>query len=217
MLNLENALGWLQLAWLMRRPQHLFSALYQMPWYQHMLLTAVAPARWQQQQVVELGCATGELSLALAQAGAQVLAVDRSAQMVQVAARQGFGIQTLRADALALPLTDASFDAAIAASLVNVVAQPRALLREMARVTRPGGQVTVLFPALGFTDAQLRSWVVAQNLRGLPRAVLWTWHRMARKLDVATILLAMTEVGLTALQERIYLGGMVAALQGQKA
>ena len=44
-------------------------------------------------------------------------------------------------DALALPFAPSAFDAAVAAFSLNHLSDPAAGLREMARVTRPGGAV----------------------------------------------------------------------------
>lgn len=54
------------------------------------------------------------------------------------------GLATLRADAAALPLADASFDAVTLVSMIHHVPDFRAALREARRVVAPGGRVAVM-------------------------------------------------------------------------
>ncbi len=101
-----------------------------------------------------LDVATGTADLALAAArrhgGIAVTGVDTAARMLRIGTRKvqeaGLSgrIRLLAADALSLPLADHSFDvSAIAFGLRNIPDKLGAL-REMARVTRPGGRVMVL-------------------------------------------------------------------------
>ncbi|HEY3082595.1 MAG TPA: methyltransferase domain-containing protein, partial [Chloroflexota bacterium] len=62
-----------------------------------------------------------------------------------LAAQEGLSdrIELRVGDAQALALPDAAFDAAIAHTLLSHVSDPPAVLRQMARVVRPGGHVGV--------------------------------------------------------------------------
>ncbi|HEX5740631.1 MAG TPA: class I SAM-dependent methyltransferase [Pilimelia sp.] len=96
-------------------------------------------------RVLELGCGAAAASRWLAAAGAEVVAVDLSAGMLrhaaQAAARTGIAVPLVQADALAMPLRDASFDLVCTAfGAVPFVADSAALMREVARVLRPGGR-----------------------------------------------------------------------------
>ena len=53
------------------------------------------------------------------------------------------GLNFVAGDALALPLRDVSFDAVTISFGLRNVADPQAALREMLRVTRPGGRLVV--------------------------------------------------------------------------
>ncbi len=101
-----------------------------------------------------LDVATGTADLAIAAArrypGVNVVGVDFAAPMLEVGKRKvreaGLSgrIELLEGDALALPFPDRSFDVtAVAFGMRNIPDKIRAL-REMARVTAPGGQVMVL-------------------------------------------------------------------------
>jgi SAM-dependent methyltransferase len=74
-----------------------------------------------------------------------VTGVDQSPAFVQMArelAPDG-GIEFAVADAHELPFSDASFDVAIAHTLLSHVRDPLAVVREAARVVRPGGLVAI--------------------------------------------------------------------------
>jgi ArsR family transcriptional regulator len=100
-------------------------------------------------RAVDVGTGTGVLALELAQLGVRVVAVDRSARMLdaargRIAAAGASGRIALRpGDASALPLGDGEVDAAFAHMVLQYLAAPGDALREMARVVRPGGRVVV--------------------------------------------------------------------------
>ena len=97
-------------------------------------------------RAVDACCGTGDLTLELARAGAQVVGVDFCVPMLERAGRKRAPGQRLFAhgDALALPLEDDSCDVATVAFGIRNVADRAAGLRELARVVRPGGRVLVL-------------------------------------------------------------------------
>jgi ubiquinone/menaquinone biosynthesis C-methylase UbiE len=100
-------------------------------------------------QVLDVGTGTGRAAIALAEAGADVTAVDASDEMLAVAARRAaesrVRIHFERADAHALPLPDRSVDLAVSLRvLMHVPDWPRCLA-ELCRVSRHS--VVVDFPA----------------------------------------------------------------------
>ncbi len=98
-------------------------------------------------RVADLGCGTGELVAALAAAGAEVIGVDREEAMLTAARgrTEGLpGVTLLRGDVEALPIPDASVDAALLVLVLQHLAQPAAALAEAARVLRPGGRLIAL-------------------------------------------------------------------------
>jgi demethylmenaquinone methyltransferase/2-methoxy-6-polyprenyl-1,4-benzoquinol methylase len=89
--------------------------------------------------VVDLGAGTGVLSAALRRVGARPVACDFAWAML---AHDGANRPpAVTADARRLPLRDDSVDGVGAAFCLNHLTQPAAALREVARVTRPGGFV----------------------------------------------------------------------------
>jgi demethylmenaquinone methyltransferase/2-methoxy-6-polyprenyl-1,4-benzoquinol methylase len=93
--------------------------------------------------ILDLAAGTGASSASLARSGARVVACDLSEGMIEVGRRRHPGIEFVQGDATDLGFPDDSFDAVtISYGLRNVV-DTRAALREMARVTRPGGRLVV--------------------------------------------------------------------------
>jgi SAM-dependent methyltransferase len=95
------------------------------------------------QRVLDVGCGPGALTAELAGrigAGA-VAAVEPSASFAAAARERLPGVDIRLSAAEQLPFPDGSFDAAMAQLVVHFMADPVAGLREMGRVTRPGGVV----------------------------------------------------------------------------
>ncbi|WP_246799477.1 class I SAM-dependent methyltransferase [Bradyrhizobium sp. CCBAU 51753] len=95
-------------------------------------------------KVLDVATGTGAAALAAARTGAQVTAIDFSAGMVQRVRAHGISnIDAQQMDGQALDLPDAAFDAVLSVFGVMLFPDWRAGLREMARVTRPGGAAAI--------------------------------------------------------------------------
>jgi SAM-dependent methyltransferase len=95
--------------------------------------------------VLEVGCGSAPCARWLATAGARPVALDLSAAMLRHAAARGartdVPVPLVQAGAERLPFGDGSFDVACSAfGAVPFVAEPRRVMREVARVLRPGGR-----------------------------------------------------------------------------
>lgn len=90
------------------------------------------------ERILDLGCGDGQLTLRLAQNGAEVRGVDASADMVRAA--RGRGIAAEVASAEQLPHADAEFDAVFSNAALHWVRGQDAMIREVHRVLRPGGR-----------------------------------------------------------------------------
>lgn len=97
--------------------------------------------------VGDLGCGTGQIAAAIAPFVARVVAVESSRAMTRAARRRLADLLNveIRTGALeALPVEDRSLDAAVACLVLHHVAEPPAVLREIARALRPGGRLLVV-------------------------------------------------------------------------
>jgi 2-polyprenyl-3-methyl-5-hydroxy-6-metoxy-1,4-benzoquinol methylase len=108
-----------------------------------------APARGS--TVLDLGCGTGRALPALREAvGPEgiVIAADLTPEMLEAARTAGRAEHSalVLADAQCLPFADARIDTIFAAGLINHLYDLHGGLCELARVTRPGGQLVVFHP-----------------------------------------------------------------------
>ena len=95
------------------------------------------------QTVLDLAAGTGTSSQPFADRGAEVVPCDFSLGMLKVGKRSRPHLPFTAGDGTRLPFADATFDAVtISFGLRNIV-DPDAGLREMRRVTRPGGRLVV--------------------------------------------------------------------------
>src|SRR5690242_6797966 len=103
------------------------------------------------QRALDVGCGSGMLTGELVgRLGAgSVAAVDPSERFVEAIGRRFPGVDVRQATAEELPFGDGEFDAALSQLVVHFMRDPVAGLREMARVTRPGGAVAASVWDLG--------------------------------------------------------------------
>lgn len=108
--------------------------------------------------VLDCAAGTGQFSLAAAKPAACVHATDLSQSMLERAAAKArragadnitFGV----ADLTALPEADGTFDAVIAANVLHLLETPGIAVRELWRVTRPGGRLILPTYLQGKTGA----------------------------------------------------------------
>jgi len=96
------------------------------------------------ERVLDLAAGTATSSAALARTGAAVVGCDFSLGMLKVAAKaQHVGVDLVAGDALQLPFRDGAFDAVTVSFGLRNTADPDLALRELLRVTRPGGRLVV--------------------------------------------------------------------------
>ncbi|HXF42675.1 MAG TPA: bifunctional demethylmenaquinone methyltransferase/2-methoxy-6-polyprenyl-1,4-benzoquinol methylase UbiE [Pyrinomonadaceae bacterium] len=99
--------------------------------------------------ILDVACGTGDLTLELAKnSAAKVLGLDFCRPMLKIAqGKTTFNkkeVQLIEADAMKMPVADASFDAVTIAFGLRNLADHLAGLKELARILKPGGRLLVL-------------------------------------------------------------------------
>jgi 2-polyprenyl-6-hydroxyphenyl methylase/3-demethylubiquinone-9 3-methyltransferase len=90
-------------------------------------------------KILDVGCGAGFLARGLNSAGYDVHALDLSGESLRVSRGEDAGVRHLRGDALRLPYMDGSFDAVACMDFLEHVEDPAVVVREAARVLKPGG------------------------------------------------------------------------------
>jgi SAM-dependent methyltransferase len=112
--------------------------------------------------VLEVGCGTGVVVrdlVTLVTPRGRVVGVDRSRHLLSVARRlqpartPGARVVLREAEAARLPFRTARFDVALGITVILHVTDPLTVVREMARVTRPGGRVGLQDQDFGLVGA----------------------------------------------------------------
>lgn len=114
-------------------------------------------------RVLEIGCGAGFMTVALAQRGFMVDAVDHSSAMIELtqshAKQKGMDerIHAAIEDAQELPFDDCSFDLIVSLGVIAWLPDLRKALTEIARVLMPGGYfvLSISNPYGGWTDPPL--------------------------------------------------------------
>jgi SAM-dependent methyltransferase len=100
------------------------------------------------QTVLDAGCGEGYLSRELANRGAIVTGLDASPSLLAAARderdRLGLKIDHYVASLDSIPEPDNTFDAIVCNHVLNDVEEPPAILKELGRVTKPGGRLALL-------------------------------------------------------------------------
>ena len=107
--------------------------------------------------VLDLGCGDGALTLRLVEAGARVVGVDASADMVRAA--RGRGIDARQADGTALAFV-AAFDAVFSNAALHWMTRPDAVIAGVARALRPQGRFVAELGGMG-NVAAIRTALIA--------------------------------------------------------
>jgi demethylmenaquinone methyltransferase/2-methoxy-6-polyprenyl-1,4-benzoquinol methylase len=169
--------------------------------------------------VLDLASGTGDFSLLVARRypGARALAVDLTERMLQLARERGVA-RAVCADAESLPFPDGAFDGVfIGYGLRNFRNLP-AVVREIERVTRPGGMLASLdffLPPNRWLRRLYLGWLYAQGaffglvLHGQPRVYTYIPDSLRTFVSIDEFSALLRRAGYHAVETRRFiLGGI---------
>jgi len=167
--------------------------------------------------VLDLACGTGDFSQIILQSlpGARVVAVDLTEQMLDMT-RSRCRAEVVCADAVALPFPDRLFDCVFVGYGLRNFPNLNSALREMHRVTRPGGLMVSLdffLPAnrlwrnlyLGYLYAQGAFWGLL--LHGRPRVYTYIPDSLRSFISLEDFSSLLQRMGYAQVDARPYIFG----------
>ncbi|MCY2952830.1 MAG: metalloregulator ArsR/SmtB family transcription factor, partial [Planctomycetota bacterium] len=114
---------------------------------QSFALAALAALLPRDSIIADLGCGTGKAIEQLAPHVEKVIGIDNSPPMLKSATRRlanHKNVDLLRADLTALPIDDASCDAAMLILALTYSPDPLTVLKEMSRILKPTGRAVII-------------------------------------------------------------------------
>jgi demethylmenaquinone methyltransferase / 2-methoxy-6-polyprenyl-1,4-benzoquinol methylase len=169
--------------------------------------------------VLDLACGTGDFSRLIAgrYPGSRPIAVDLTERMLQLARQRGIRY-VVCGDAGVLPFPDASFDCVFIGYGLRNFPNLEQSLREIKRVTRPGGLLVSLdffLPANGLMRRLYLAYLYAQGafwglvLHGRPRVYTYIPDSLRSFVSIDDFSRRLERVGYRQVQVRRYiLGGI---------
>lgn len=158
------------------------------PRWRRALVSAVVPVPGE--RVLDVATGTGMVAAELlARCDCSVVGIDQSGEMLSAARARFDGeapsrVELIEGQAEALPFADGSFDALTFTYLLRYVDDPRATMRELARVVRPGGRVASLEFGVPGREGARAAWrfYTAIGLPALGRLASREWGEVGRFL-----------------------------------
>jgi demethylmenaquinone methyltransferase/2-methoxy-6-polyprenyl-1,4-benzoquinol methylase len=184
-------------------------------------LAAVGPGT----RALDVATGTGDLALELRGRGAEVVGMDFSERMLELARQKAPDVRFEQGNALELAYADDEFDAATVGFGARNFSDLRRGLAEMARVVRPGGQVVVLeitTPERPPLSWFFRLWFdrlvpLMGRVAGDPEAYSYLPSSVRRFPGARALAAEMAAVGLARIRYVVTAGGIIAIHAGEVA
>lgn len=124
------------------------------------------------EEILDLGCGDGVLSLRIAARGARVTGIDASPSLVSAA--QAAGLDAMLGDGAALPYTKC-FDAVFSNAVLHWITVPDAVIASVARALRPGGRFVGEFGGHGNVAAIIVALRATARKYGIDESQVAPW------------------------------------------
>jgi len=199
------------------KPVAFFESLNQLGWYQQTLRDWIRHNNLpSNSKILEVGCATGTLSRYISSLKHDSTGVDLSESMITAAQKNNPNIPFHIADVNKLPFESESFDTVISASLLNIVTDREGAVKEMIRVCKSGGIISILVPLASFNDSNLNTLKSSLQVTGFSLEALRTWHKLGPKMTVSEVNDLLEKFELKTQKPKKYLNGMVFSITAIK-
>jgi demethylmenaquinone methyltransferase / 2-methoxy-6-polyprenyl-1,4-benzoquinol methylase len=177
--------------------------------------------------VLDLACGTGDFARLVLRfcSGARVVALDLTDEMLRRARQRGVKA-VVCGDALALPFADNAFDGIFVGYGLRNFPNLSAALREICRVTRPGGITVSLdffLPANRLVRKLYLAWLYAQGafwgllLHGRHRIYTYIPHSLRAFLSIQDFSGLLQRTGYAKVESRSYISGGIGLLWAVKS
>ncbi|MFO6451840.1 MULTISPECIES: demethylmenaquinone methyltransferase [unclassified Aeromicrobium] len=187
------------------------------------VVATVDPQRGE--RILDLAAGTGTSSAPFAEAGAHVVPCDFSIGMLEVGKQQFPGLDFTAGDGMALPFADGVFDAVTISFGLRNIHDPLQGLRELLRVTRPGGRIVVCefstptwkpFEAL-YSNYLMRALPpIARRVSSNPESYVYLAESIRSWPDQRGLAVRMTEAGWGPVTWENLSGGIVAVHRAER-
>ncbi|GAB3122673.1 demethylmenaquinone methyltransferase [Streptomyces calidiresistens] len=177
------------------------------------------------ERVLDLAAGTGTSSLPFVENGAYTVPCDFSQGMLHEGHRRNPWLPFVAGDATRLPFRDGSFDAVTISFGLRNVRDTDAALREMLRVTRPGGRLVICefshpvraaFRTL-YSEYLMRALPpVARRVSSAPDAYVYLAESIRAWPDQPALAARLQEAGWRQVAWRDLTGGIVALHRGRR-
>jgi trans-aconitate methyltransferase len=124
------------------------------------------------ERILDLGCGDGALTRKIHEAGATVVGVDTSLDLLAAAREKGLDARVMDAQALAF---EAEFDAVFSNAALHWMTRPRDVIDGIARALRPGGRFAAEFGGHGNIAAIVTALRAVAKARGLDPLLAGGW------------------------------------------
>jgi len=140
--------------------------------------------RGREGKALDLGCGTGNYTAELYKRGFNVVGVDASEKMLEIARKKFPQIRFIHGDAYRLPFPDESFDIVLSVTMFEFIHRPEKVVNEIYRVLKPEGEVII-----GTMNGH-SLWFIFKRLKSIFTETAYRYARFYTPKELETLLKA---------------------------